>query len=112
MSLIIKWVVDAAALFLIGHFVAGVTVASFPTALIVVFVLGIVNITIRPFLILLTLPITILTLGLFTFVINALLFWFVASFVKGFDVAGFWPAFLGALLFTLVSMSVSHLIRE
>src|SRR5947199_771774 len=82
-------------------------VESFVTALITALVLGLVNTLIRPVLIVLTLPINVLTLGLFTFVINGLLFWFVASFVPGFFVAGFWSAVGGAIIYSLLSWALS-----
>ena len=72
--------------------------------------LGLVNTLIRPLLILLTLPINLLMLGLFTFVINGLLFWFVASFVKGFVVAGFWPAVGGAIVYGIINWALSALV--
>ena len=90
MRLIISWIINALALLALPYIFDSIRVDSFYTALITALVLGLVNALIRPVLILLTLPINILMLGLFTFVINGLLFWFVASFVKGFLVAGFW----------------------
>ena len=86
------------------------SLADFTTALAAAVILGLVNAVIRPILVLLTLPATILTLGLFIFVINGLLFWFVASFVKGFSVAGFWSAVLGAIVYALVSWAASTLV--
>jgi putative membrane protein len=79
-------------------------------ALLVAVILGLLNAVVRPILVILTLPVTLLTLGLFIFVINALLFQFVASFVKGFDVAGFWPAFWGSIVYSLISWAVSALV--
>ena len=88
----------------------GVTVASFGAALVAALVLGLVNAVIRPILILLTLPATILTLGLFIFVINGLLFWWVGSFVEGFHVGGFWPGVFGAIVYSLISWVLSSLL--
>ena len=85
---------------------------SFVTALIVALVLGLINTLIRPLLVLLTLPVTILTLGLFIFVINGLLFWAVGSFVPGFHVAGFWPGVFGAIVYSVISMILSALIPK
>ncbi len=102
-SLIIRWVINALALLLVAYIVPGIAVSSFYIALIVAVVLAIVNVTIKPLLVVLTLPISIVTLGLFTLVINALCFWFVASFVDGFAVAGFLSAFIGALLYSVVT---------
>ena len=73
-------------------------------------VLGLVNTVIRPVLVLLTLPVTVLTLGLFIFVINGLLFWFVGSFIQGFHVAGFWSAVFGAILYSIISWALSALL--
>jgi len=92
--LIFRWVINAIALLLVAYLVPGFVVASFYNALIAALVLGLVNALIRPLLFILTLPITILTLGLFTFVINALMIWFVSTVVDGFDVAGFTPEVL------------------
>ena len=102
MKLLIRLLINALAILLVAYLVPGVAVTGFYTALIVAVVLGLLNLVIKPLILLLTLPITILTLGLFTFVINALLFWFVGTVVKGFSVDGFVPAFLGALILTVV----------
>lgn len=110
MRLLLRWAINAGVLMLLPHLLASIRVDSAYTAVITALCLGLVNALIRPILILVTLPINILTLGLFTFVINALLFWFVASFVKGFDVAGFWPALWGALLYSLISWALSALL--
>lgn len=101
MKLLIRLLINALAILLVAYLVPGVAVTGFYTALIVAVVLGLLNLVIKPLIILLTLPINILTLGLFTFVINALLFWFVGTVVKGFSVDGFVPAFLGALILTI-----------
>lgn len=108
---LLRWLINAATLIAIAYIVPGVEVSSFYIALITALLLGLVNVTLRPILIFLTLPITILTLGLFTFVINGLMFWFVASFIDGFNVAGFWPAFVGALIMAIVNWLVSSIIR-
>jgi putative membrane protein len=107
MRLIARWIISALFLILIGHLIPGIEVSGFYIALIAALLLGLVNALVRPLLIFITLPINILTLGLFTLVINGLLFWFVASFVEGFAVAGFWSAFLGALIFSLLSSITS-----
>ena len=88
----------------------GVKVDSFVAALIAALALGLINTLIRPLLILLTLPVTLLTLGLFIFVINGLLFWWVGSFVDGFHVSGFWSAFFGAIVYSLISWLLSMLL--
>jgi putative membrane protein len=107
---LLVWLINALALLALPYLVPSVHVDSFLTALVAALLLGLVNTLIRPILVLLTLPVTLVTLGLFIFVINALLFWFVASFVKGFTVGGFWSAFFGAIVYALVSWAASHLI--
>ena len=109
-KLLIVWLINALALLALPYLVPSVQVDGFFTALAAALLLGLVNTLIRPLLILLTLPVTVLTLGLFVFVINALLFWFVASFVEGFHVAGFWSAFFGWLVYALVSWAASALV--
>lgn len=106
MFLILHWIISALLLILVAYLVPGITVASFFSALIAALVLGLANALVRPILILFTLPINILTLGLFTLVINALMFLLVSSIVKGFNVDGFWPAFWGALVMSLISWIV------
>jgi putative membrane protein len=106
MKLIVRWLLLAAALLLVAHLYAGVTVASFGSALIAAFVLGLFNTLVRPLLVLLTLPVTILTLGLFLFVINALMFWAAASVLDGFGVTGFMAALVGSLLYSLCGLVI------
>jgi putative membrane protein len=103
MVLLTRWLFNTLGLLLIAEFIDGITVAGFYTALIAALILGLLNIFIRPILFILTLPITILTLGLFAFVINALLFFFATSFIDGFAVANFWYALLGSVLMSIVS---------
>lgn len=110
MRLVLVWLVNTAALIAVAYLMPSITVANFTTALVAALVLGLVNAIIRPVLVLLTLPVTILTLGLFIFVINGLLFWLVGSFIEGFVVGGFWAAVLGALLFSLISWALSALV--
>ena len=110
MRLLATWVINALALLALPYLFDSIRVDGFFTALITALVLGLINTLIRPLLILLTLPINILTLGLFTFVINGLLFWFVASFVGGFTVTGFWPAVGGAIVYGILSCALSALV--
>jgi putative membrane protein len=112
MKLLLRWAMNAGALLLIANYVPGMGVSGFYAALVVILVLGLVNALIRPIVIFLTLPVNILTLGLFTFVINALMFWFVSTVVKGFEIEGFVPAFIGALLLTLVSWVVGSFLKK
>jgi putative membrane protein len=107
---LIVWLINALALLALPYLVPSVRVDSFGTALVAALILGFVNTLIRPILVLLTLPVTLVTLGLFVFVINALLFWLVASFVQGFSVGGFWSAFFGAIVYALISWAASHLV--
>ena len=107
MHFIIRLIVSAFALLLVAHLVPGITITGLYPALIAAFFLGLLNAVIRPILIILTLPITILTLGIFIFIINATLFLFVSSFVDGFYVAGLLPALIGSILVSIVS-SIVH----
>lgn len=110
MRLLIVWLINTVALFVLPYIFTSIRVQSFYTALVAALILGLVNTLIRPLLILLTLPVTVLTLGLFILVINALLFWFVSSFVKGFEVGGFWIAFFGSIIYSLTSWALTTLI--
>src|SRR3989344_8363329 len=101
MYLLLRWLISALSVIVTAYVVPGVRVANFWTALIAALILGLINALIRPLVLLLTLPVNIVTLGLFTLVINALMFWLASSLVKGFDVANFTAAFLGALVFWL-----------
>lgn len=109
LELIIRWIFFALALLFVAWVVPGISLAGFFPALWAALVIGIVNIVIRPVLFLLTLPINILTLGLFTFVLNGLLFWFVGNIVPGFMVSGFWAAFFGSILLSIISISINRL---
>jgi len=103
LKILAKILLTVLALLIVAEVIPGIEVSGFYIALIVAFLLGIINVTIKPVLLLLTLPINILTLGLFTFVINGLLFWFIASFVQGFEISGFLPALIGAALVSFIS---------
>jgi len=108
--LLLLWVINAVALLALPYVFSGIHVASFTNAMVAALVLGLINALIRPILILLTLPATILTLGLFIFVINGLLFWFVGSLDLGFTVDGFWTAVLGAVVYSVISWVLSALL--
>ena len=101
MKWLIRWLLLAAALLLVAHWFPGVNVTSFGSALIAALVLGLLNTFVRPILILLTLPVTLLTLGLFLFVINALMFLFAGALLEGFQVDGFGWALAGSLVYSL-----------
>lgn len=109
MYLLLRWLISALSVIVTAYVVPGVRVANFWTALVAALIIGLINALIRPLILLLTLPVNIVTLGLFTLVINALMFWLASSIVKGFDVANFTAAFLGALVFWLVSWFVNGL---
>ena len=110
MRLLLAWLINAVALVAVAYLVPGISVDTFVTALVAALILGLLNTFIRPLLVLFTLPVTILTLGLFIFVINGLVFWFVGSYLSGFVVAGFWPGFFGAIGYSIVSWALSSLL--
>jgi putative membrane protein len=103
LKLVLHVIAIAGTLLLIAQYVPGIAIAGLGTAVIVAIVWGIIGLTVKPVLGLLTLPITILTLGLFSFILNALLFWVMAGLVPGFEVAGFIPALLGSVILSFVS---------
>ena len=110
MRLIIRWVLNAAALMGIAYYIVpGIQVTDFYAALVAALVLGLINVLIKPIIMVLTLPVNIITLGLFTFVINGALFWFASSLVRGFTVADFKAAFLGALCMSIANWLI-HLL--
>ena len=110
MKLLLVWLINAAALMAVAYLLPGIAVSSFVVALVAALVLGLVNAVIRPILVLLTLPATLLTLGLFIFVINGLLFWLVGSYIEGFTVTGFWPGVFGAIAYSILSWALSALL--
>ena len=110
MRLVLMWVFNAMALIAVAYFVPGIRVEGFVAALVAALILGLVNTLIRPILLLLTLPITLVTLGLFILAINGFLFWFVGSVLEGFTVAGFWPGVGGALLYSVFSWAMASVI--
>mgnify|MGYP003580505601 CR=1 FL=1 len=110
MTLILVWLLNAVALMIVAYLLPGITVASFGSALVAALVLGLLNMLVKPGLVLLTLPITMVTLGLFLLVLNALLFWLAGSILRGFQVNGFWWAVGGAFLYSIISGLLSRLI--
>ena len=112
MQLFIRWLLLTCALLLVDFWVSSIAVSGVYAALFAVVLLSVVNTIIRPVFILLTLPVTIVTLGLFTFVINGVLFWFVSSLVKGFEVQGFWAAFVGAFLYSCLSVLIDMVLSK
>jgi putative membrane protein len=112
MRILVRWCINALALLAVAYLYSGVRVEGIFAALAAALVLGLVNAVIRPILIVLTLPVTLLTMGLFIFVINALLFWLVAEVVKGFNVTGFMAALIGSLMYSVISLLVSWLVTD
>ncbi len=108
--LLVVWLINALALVAVAYLMPSIEVSSFGAALVAALVLGLVNAVVRPVLVLLTLPVTILTLGLFIFVLNGLLFWMVGSWLEGFWVGGFWAGVLGAIVFSIISWALSALV--
>lgn len=112
MYLLARWLMTALAVMAAAYLVPGISVSGFYAALLVAFVLGIVNAILRPLLLLLTLPLNIVTLGLFTFVLNGFLFWFVSTIIKGLEVRGFWAAITGALVVTVISWMANQYLKR
>src|SRR5688572_24755186 len=110
MRLLVVWLINTVALLAVSYLMTSVDVTSFGAALIAAAVLGLVNAFIRPILVILTLPVTLLTLGLFIFILNGVLFLAVANLLEGFQVAGLWPAILAAILYSIVSWLLSALV--
>ncbi len=107
MKLLLKWLLSAAALLFVASIYSGVEVRSFSSALIAAAVIGLFNVILRPVLIVLTLPVTLITLGLFLFIINALMFWAAGSVLgNGFNVHGFGAALIGSLIYSVLGMLI------
>lgn len=112
MRIIAKWIIVAIAFLSLPQLIPGIAIASFQTALVVALFWGLANLVLRPILLLVFLPITILTLGLFTFVVNTGLFWLISSFVKGFYVDGFVPALFGSLVVSVAAILADKLLSK
>lgn len=108
--LVTVWLINTLSLVTVAYLLPSISVASLGAALLAALVLGLVNTVVRPILILLTLPATLLTLGLFIFILNGLLFWMVGSLVEGFVVIGFWPGFFGAIAYSIISWMLAALV--
>ena len=109
---LLRWCLLAAALLLVAHLYPGVQVTSFTAALIAAFVIGLLNTVVRPLLVVLTLPFTVITLGLFLFVINALMFWSAAGVLDGFHVQGFTAALIGSLIYTALGLVIESALER
>jgi putative membrane protein len=112
MYLLFKWLASAVAILIASYLIPGVVVSGVWTALILAAVLGLLNLIIKPLLVLLTLPINILTLGLFTFVINALIILLASSIVKGFAIGGFWNALIFGILLMIIQSLFNMMVKE
>jgi len=112
MNILFKWIITTIAIIASSYIVPGVEISGIWTAIWLAVILGLINIIIKPIIIILTLPINIITLGLFTFFINAFIILFASSIVKGFDVHGFWRAMLFSIILLIVSYILNKLIKE
>ena len=112
MKLIAKWLLSAMALLFVAYVYQGVEVRSFTAALIAALVIGLFNLVVRPVLVVLTLPVTVVTLGLFLFIINALMFWAAASVLDGFEVRGFLAALLGSLIYSAIGLAIESALER
>jgi len=112
MKLILKWLLSAAALLGVAYIYPGVVVNSFGSAMLAAFVIGLFNMVLRPVLVLLTLPVTLITLGLFLFVINALMFWAASGVLSGFHVQGFGAALLGSLIYSVLGLVIDAVLEK
>ncbi|MGQ5522032.1 phage holin family protein [Chitinimonas sp. PSY-7] len=110
MTLLAVWLINAVSLLLLTYLMPSIQVASFWSALLIAMVLGLVNVLIRPVLLVLTLPVNLLTLGLFTLVINGFCFWLVAEVLQGFSIPGFGTAIVGALVYSVISWLATTLL--
>lgn len=112
LKLLLKWLLSAAALLGVAYVYGGVAVASFGTAMFAALIIGLLNMLVRPILVILTIPITLLTLGLFLFVINALIFWAASGLIGGFHVSGFWAALLGSLIYSALGVVIDAVLER
>lgn len=112
MRLIVRWLLLAAALLFVAYVYPGVAVLSFGSAMIAALVLGLLNTLVRPILVILTLPVTLITLGLFLFVINAAMFWAAANVLDGFAVRGFGAALIGSLIYSVCGIVIDAAIER
>ncbi len=112
LKLITKWLLSAAALLFVAYVYSGVEVKTFTAALIAAFVIGLLNTVLRPILVVLTFPVTVVTLGLFLFVINALMFWAAGGLLDGFHVRGFMAALIGSLIYSVIGMVIESALES
>ena len=112
MGLLLRWLILTSGIIIASYLLEGIHVSGFFSAFLAAALLGILNVLFRPVLILLTLPINILSLGLFTFVINALMLMMVSGIISGFEVHGFWTALLGSLIISIISWLLNFFISD
>ena len=112
LKLLLKWLLSAAALLGVAYIYGGVSVASFGTAMVAAAIIGLLNMLVRPILVVLTIPITLITLGLFLFVINALMFWAASGLIGGFQVNGFGAALIGSLIYSALGLLIDALLEK
>ena len=112
MKILVKWLLCAAALLGLTYVYSGVQVQSFGSAMIAALVIGLLNTIIRPILVILTLPVTIITVGLFLLVVNGLMFWMASGMLGGFHVTSFWAAMLGALIYSGLGLLIDRLVAQ
>lgn len=112
MKILVKWLLCAAALLVVAYVYSGVQVQSFGSAMIAALVIGLLNTVVRPILVILTLPVTIITVGLFLLVVNGLMFWMASGLLGGFHVTDFWAAMLGALIYSVLGLLIDRLVAQ
>ena len=112
LKLLLKWLLSAAALLGVAYIYGGVSVASFGTAMFAAAIIGLLNMLVRPILVILTIPITLFLLGLFLFVINALMFWAASGLIGGFHVNGFGAALLGSLIYSALGLVIDAVLER
>ncbi|HEX2544783.1 MAG TPA: phage holin family protein [Ramlibacter sp.] len=112
MKVVVKWLLSASALLFVAYVYTGVEVKTFGAAMLAALVIGLLNAVVRPVLVVLTLPVTVLTLGLFLFVINALVFWAAAGVLDGFQVRGFVAALVGSLIYTAIGVVIESALER
>jgi putative membrane protein len=112
MKILVKWLLSAVALLAVANLYSGVMVSSFGAAMVAALVMGLLNAVVRPILIILTLPLTLVTLGLFLFVINAAMFWSAAAVLDGFQVQGFGAALIGSLIYTVLGLVIESALER
>lgn len=111
-KLLAKWLLSAAALLFVAYVYSGVEVKTFAAAMVAALVIGLFNTIVRPILVVLTLPVTVVTLGLFLFVINALMFWAASGVLDGFHVNGFLGALIGSLIYSLLGVLIESALER